>query len=139
MEKKGPFHSYNAAGRKRLTGARGENDAGGGSERGQRTLAAVGLGRLIGSTAKPKIIGWFNAIRTIEMTEPPENLVLSILKDIQIRPGRMEERLTNLELRMTGQEQHLGTLIASLPASHDRIDSLTRRIERIERRLELQD
>ncbi len=72
------------------------------------------------------------------MTEGTENLVLSILKDIQARLGRMEERLTSLELRMTAQEQHLGTLVISLPASHDRIDSLTRRIERIERRLELQ-
>jgi uncharacterized coiled-coil protein SlyX len=51
----------------------------------------------------------------------------------------MEERLTNLELRMTVQEQHLGTLVISLPASHDRIDVLTRRIEHIERRLELRE
>jgi len=42
-----------------------------------------------------------------------ENLVLNILKDIQTRLGRMEERLTNLELRMTVQEQHLGTLVIS--------------------------
>ncbi len=68
-----------------------------------------------------------------------ENLVLNILKDIQTRLGRMEERLTNLELRMTVQEQHLGTLVISLPASHDRIDVLTRRIEHIERRLELRE
>lgn len=44
------------------------------------------------------------------MTDDTENLVLNILKDIQMRLGRMEERLTNLELRMTAQEQHLGTL-----------------------------
>ena len=41
------------------------------------------------------------------MTEDTENLVLTILKDIQTRLGRMEERLTNLELRMAAQEQHL--------------------------------
>jgi uncharacterized coiled-coil protein SlyX len=50
----------------------------------------------------------------------------------------MEERLTHLELRMAAQEQHLGTLVISLPSIHDRIDSLTRRVEHIERRLELQ-
>jgi uncharacterized coiled-coil protein SlyX len=72
------------------------------------------------------------------MTDDTENLVLSILKDIQLRLGHMEERMTNLELRMTIQEQHLGTLVISLPASHDRIDAITRRVERIERRLELQ-
>jgi len=68
-----------------------------------------------------------------------ENLVLNILRDIQARLSRMEERLTNLELRMTGQEQHLGTLVMSIPANHDRIDVLTRRIEHIERRLELRE
>jgi uncharacterized coiled-coil protein SlyX len=72
------------------------------------------------------------------MSDDTESLVLSILKDIQARLGRIEERLTNLELRMTIQEQHLGTLVISLPAGHDRIDSLSRRVERIERRLELQ-
>jgi uncharacterized coiled-coil protein SlyX len=64
---------------------------------------------------------------------------LNILKDIQMRLTRIDERLSNLELRMTTQEQHMGTLVISLPAGHDRIDALTRRIERIERRLELQD
>jgi len=39
---------------------------------------------------------------------------------------------------MTAQEQYLATLVVSLPASHDGIDALTRRIERIERRLESQ-
>lgn len=73
------------------------------------------------------------------MTDGTDNLALNILRDIQMRLGRMEERLTNLEMRMTSQEQHLGTLVISLPASHDRIDSLTRRIERIERQLELQE
>lgn len=73
------------------------------------------------------------------MTQEAENLVLMIPKDIQARLGRLEERMTNLKLRMTAQEQHLGTLVISLPASHDRIDALTRRIERIERRLELRD
>jgi uncharacterized coiled-coil protein SlyX len=73
------------------------------------------------------------------MTDDTENLVLNILKDIQMRLGRMEERLTNLVLRMTAQEQHLGTLVVSLPTSHDRIDALTRRIELVERRLELRE
>jgi len=49
-------------------------------------------------------------------------------------------RLTNLELRMTAQEQHLGTLVVSLPTSHDRIEALTRRLEEwVERRLELRE
>jgi hypothetical protein len=67
----------------------------------------------------------------IAMTENMDNLVLTILKDIQTRLGRVEDRLTSMELRMIAQEQHLGTLVTSLPASHDRIDALTRRIEHI--------
>jgi hypothetical protein len=45
-----------------------------------------------------------------------ENLVPLILKDIQARMGRLEERMANLELRMAAQEQHLGTLLLSLPS-----------------------
>lgn len=71
------------------------------------------------------------------MADEIQRLVLPILRDIQARLGRMEGRMINLELRMTAQEQHLGGLLTSLPASHDRIDDLTRRLERVERRLEL--
>lgn len=63
------------------------------------------------------------------MTDNTENVVLLILKDIQARLGRLDERMANLELRMTAQEQHLGTLVISMPSAHDRIDALTRRIE----------
>ena len=38
------------------------------------------------------------------MTNNTENLVLTILKDIQARMGRLEERMINLEWRMTAQE-----------------------------------
>jgi uncharacterized coiled-coil protein SlyX len=68
-----------------------------------------------------------------------QSLVLPILRDIQARLGRMEGRMTNLELRMTAQEQHLGALLTGLPAGQDRIDDLVQRVERIERRLELAD
>jgi uncharacterized protein (UPF0276 family) len=73
------------------------------------------------------------------MTEESDNLVLSILRDIQARSDRVESRLTNVELCMTAQEQHLGAIVTSLPAAHDRLDSLAHRVERIEKRLELQD
>jgi hypothetical protein len=73
------------------------------------------------------------------MTRDTEDLVIHILKDLQTRMGRMEEQMTNIELRMTAQEQHLGALLVSLPVSQDRLDLLTRRVERIERRLDLAD
>jgi len=49
------------------------------------------------------------------MTDETENLLLSILKDVQTRTKRLDDRMANLELRMTAQEQHLGTLVLSLP------------------------
>ena len=73
------------------------------------------------------------------MADEIQSLVLPILRDLQARLGRMAGRMTNLELRMTAQEQHLGGLLMSLPAGHDRIDDLSRRVERVERRLELAD
>ncbi|MEY6433831.1 hypothetical protein ABC977_15615 [Thioalkalicoccus limnaeus] len=73
------------------------------------------------------------------MTDETENLVLTILKDIQARTKRLDDRMANLELRMTAQEQHLGTLVLSLPSIHDRVDALTRRLERVESRLELRN
>ena len=48
------------------------------------------------------------------MTDDTDNLVLSILEDIQARLSRMEERLNNLELQITAQEQYLATLVVSL-------------------------
>jgi uncharacterized coiled-coil protein SlyX len=71
------------------------------------------------------------------MADEIQDLVIPILRDIQAKLGRMEGRMTNLELRMTAQEQHLGALLTSLPAHQDRTDDLARRVERIERRLDL--
>jgi hypothetical protein len=45
--------------------------------------------------------------------------------------------MTNLELRMTVQQQHLDGLLMSPPASQDRVEALSRRGERIERRLDI--
>jgi len=73
------------------------------------------------------------------MTKETESLVIKILQDLQARMGRMEQRMANMGLRMTAQEQHLGALLMSLPVGQDRLDSLTRRVESIEHRLELAD
>jgi uncharacterized coiled-coil protein SlyX len=73
------------------------------------------------------------------MTDDRENPVLTVLKDIQSRVKGLDERMGTLELRMTAQGQHLGRLVLSLPAIHDRLDALTRRLEHVERRLELSD
>jgi uncharacterized coiled-coil protein SlyX len=73
------------------------------------------------------------------MRDETENLILTILKEIQARTKGLDDRMANLELRLTAQEQDLGTLVLSLPPIHDRLDALTRRMERVESRLELRD
>jgi uncharacterized coiled-coil protein SlyX len=77
------------------------------------------------------------------MTEETENLVLEVLKRVQAEIAETRRdlgaRMARLEVRMTAQEQHLATLVLSLPEAHGRIDDLTRRVERIERRLELSE
>ena len=71
------------------------------------------------------------------MADDVRDLLLPILRDIQARLGRLDERMANLELRMTARQQHLGALLVGLPAGQDRLDAPSRRVERIERRLEL--
>ena len=77
------------------------------------------------------------------MTAQTENLAFEILKKIQIDIADLRrdlgDRMSNLEVRMTHLEQQIATLIVAQPNTHDRIDTLTRQVERIERRLELSE
>jgi hypothetical protein len=47
-------------------------------------------------------------------------LIQPILLPIQTRLDRMEGRMTNIEVRMTAHEQHLGALLTGLRAVQDR-------------------
>lgn len=77
------------------------------------------------------------------MTEDTENLVLEILRKIQgdLSAMRREhgERLSRIELRLATVEQTLGSLFALSGSDRETIATLTRRVERIERRLDLRD
>lgn len=77
------------------------------------------------------------------MTEDTENLVLEILRKIQgdLSAMRREhgERLSRIELRLATVEQTLGSLFALSGSDRETIAALTRRVERIERRLDLRD
>ena len=58
------------------------------------------------------------------MTENADNLVLDILKDIQMRMGHLDKRMANLELRMTAQEQHLVSVEWTVCfVTHQRLES----------------
>lgn len=80
------------------------------------------------------------------MTENIENLILEHLKRFQAGQDRIERelkeikgRLTNLENGQASVIQHLGNLAAADASQQLGIDHVNDRIERIERRLELQE
>jgi hypothetical protein len=73
------------------------------------------------------------------MTENTENLILEHLRAIRNVLSDHGERLNRIELRLSAIEQTLGSLYALSGSDRERLDALTRRVERIERRLELRD
>lgn len=77
------------------------------------------------------------------MTDNTENLILAMLRDMRNSDAemkrRMEEGFLQVNLRLNAIEQHLLAQSAQATAYHERMTSLEQRVERIERRLELQD
>lgn len=73
------------------------------------------------------------------MTDQTENLILEILKRMQGDMSEMKADIGDLRLRMTATEEHLATLVMSTAGINHRLDRVSDRVERIERRLELTD
>lgn len=71
------------------------------------------------------------------MTAEIENLVLEHLRVIRADVSDLRERMGRVELRLSAIEQTLGNLYALSGSDREAVQSLTRRVERIERRLEL--
>ena len=78
------------------------------------------------------------------MTENVENLLLEHMKRFQATLERIERkqdemiaRITNLEGAVASIMQHLGHFSAADAAQQVAIDNIGRRLDRIERRLEL--
>lgn len=67
----------------------------------------------------------------------PDNLILRQLRLMDGKLDDIRERVGHLETRMTAQEQHLASLVVAMPSAFDQLQALRKRIERIERRLEL--
>ena len=80
------------------------------------------------------------------MSDTPDNLVLALLREIRADTAairRVQEehgiRLIALEAgQIAGRREAVNDATSAMHTSH-RVDDLTRRIDRIERRLELQD
>ena len=78
------------------------------------------------------------------MTDSVENLVLEHLRHIRNRIDRVADtvddiksRLTSLEITTAGIRRDLAHMYGDIVEQHVRVDQLTARIERIERRLDL--
>jgi len=73
------------------------------------------------------------------MTENVENLVLEHLRAIRATQAEHSEALASIRLELSAMGQQLGALTTSVYSGKSDLDSLRRRVERIERRLELTD
>ena len=73
------------------------------------------------------------------MTDNIESLVLEHLRAIRATLSDHGERLNRIELRLAAIEQTLGSLYALSGSDRETVTALTRRVERIERRLDLRD
>ena len=73
------------------------------------------------------------------MTGETENLVLEILKKIQSDLAYVRQDVGDLKLRNASIENHLASLHLDMVQLGARIDTLARRIERVETRLGLAD
>lgn len=84
------------------------------------------------------------------MADQPENLLLELLRqmrgdiatlrnDVSALRTETREGFSRIEVRLTAIEQHMAALLLSATNDRDALQALTRRVERIERRLELSD
>ena len=71
------------------------------------------------------------------MTVENESVMLEILKRIQSDMSEVKADVSDLRLRMTATEEHLATLVMSTAGINHRLDRLSKRVERIERWLDL--
>jgi hypothetical protein len=73
------------------------------------------------------------------MTNDVENLVLEHLRAIRGTLSDHGDRLNRIELRLSAIEQTLGSLYALSGSDRETVNALTRRVERIEERLQLSE
>jgi len=73
------------------------------------------------------------------MTAEVENLMLEILKRIQADLADVKDRLTGVEVQLSAMGQQLAGLTTAVYSGKSEMDGIKRRIERIERRLDLTD
>jgi hypothetical protein len=73
------------------------------------------------------------------MAQETDNLVLEHLRHIHGKVDGIDERLGRVEVRLSVIQGHLGHMFIGEAGQNVDLDRLKRRVERIERRLELTD
>ena len=74
------------------------------------------------------------------MTEAVSNeLIYSVLQKMQADMSELKFDVRDLKVRMTIVEEHLGNTVLAISGVNQRLDRLTDRVDRIERRLDLTD
>lgn len=73
------------------------------------------------------------------MAESTDNLVLEHLRHIRAKVDRVDERLDRIEGRVGSIEQILSAMHTAQVVHQQNLDQLNRRVDRVEKRLELVD
>jgi predicted nuclease with TOPRIM domain len=73
------------------------------------------------------------------MTESTENLILEHLRAIRATLAEHGERLSRIEVSLSTLGQQIGALTTAVYGGSSRMDDFERRLQHIERRLELRD
>ena len=73
------------------------------------------------------------------MTDDVESLVLEHLRAIRTDVTGLKNEVATTNLQLSAMGQQIGALTTAVYSGKSELDELKRRIERIERRLELQD
>jgi D-serine deaminase-like pyridoxal phosphate-dependent protein len=71
------------------------------------------------------------------MTEEPDNLVLRYLRKIDEKTDRLDERMTDAIAELRSVKTHMSAFLQAEVAQDGSIASILARLEKIERRLEL--
>jgi predicted nucleic acid-binding Zn-ribbon protein len=71
------------------------------------------------------------------MNEEQGNLVLELLRQMRSQMDRIENDISDVKLRLSAVEEHLGHHQLQFAALNKRMDRFDERLGRIERRLEL--
>lgn len=66
-------------------------------------------------------------------------LIYSVLQKMQADMSELKFDMRDIKVRVTMSEEHLGSTLIALSGVNSRLDRMTDRIERVERRLDLTD